>query len=496
MANQEVQVAEFLLNDFYGPIVSAVGHQLLRHFSLTLPQLRQKLPTEYPMAKIKESLMCLLQNGLASSIVDRDNELKTQFRLPIDNAVSLMHCAGFIYRANLLFGEVGREIAHEFTLHGQLTCEEVVNIVAERLERSEEDVRKSLIEMFQTQFVRTSSMFEEYLLAKEETGDSKKVEPLIQEYNTNLTPGIMYALNRQRFYRQERNELVIELVGALHSHHYAKNIVRCMIRLHETKARTDLMGISMPMRQDEIVNMVEKEFKIPRNETIACLRTLVFVARNTQYRPEDDILVIKRDDFHTDSYVINWLLATRLWLRQTALRYATERHGGYASCILGMLLSHGASEIDAVQRATLICPKEAKSVMYTLETDGFVERLENIVAGDGFYRQDPRYRSSYLHLARLLEQRWQQAISNLLVQRKKTADQHRVLLNKYKTLDKFARTLEEPQDICDLWASLTRPERHTLSVLRQQMLQTGVQQQTLCRELIMIKYATKMFLNE
>jgi len=356
-------------------------------------------------------------------------------------------------------------------------------------------VQLSLQDMFETQFIRASSVIEQHLLSKEETHDEVKVAPVIARYNAQLTPDIMYSLNRHRFYQQERNELIIDLVGSLHSHPYARNIVRCIIRLAEMKPGDDFMEMSPPIRQDEIVPMVDKDLKLSRADTLECLKTLVFVPRNTTYRPEDDVLVIKRDPFSPDSYTLDYLLATKQWLRRTALRYATERHGIHAACALGMLLSHGPSEMDLIQKETLICPKEAKNVIYTLENDSFVERRETL-SGSDFNRAEPKYATSFLHLARLLEARWEQAIFNVLVQRKALADDNRVLLNKYKTLDKFARTLEEPDEVADLWGSLTRPERQTLSVLRQQMLQTGVQQQGLCRELIMIKYAVQMFVRK
>lgn len=489
MTSQRVQIAEFILTDFYGPIVCAVAHQLLRNYSLNLPQLHQRI-NKYPRSKIKESLMCLLQNGLVSALVDREHEIRTQFRMSIEDVFSIMHCAGFIYRANLLFGEVGRELAHEFTLHGQLTAPEVVVIVKDRVGRPQPEVQKVINEMFETKFLKTSPMFEKHLISQ----DEKSSRALLAKYNQTLTDGIMYSLNYKKFYEQERNEIITEIIGSLHSHPYTKNIIRCVIRALEAKPdhQQKQLKTSASVHQDEIVNMVEKEFKVHRNEVVECLKTLTFVPRNTQYRPQDDILILKKDPSQANCYVLDWQLAIRIWLRQTALRYASERHGHHASCILGMLLFHGPSEIDTIQKQTLICPKEAKCIVYTLENDSFLERVENITAGDT-HRQEAKYRSTYLRLARLLENRWEQAIFNILIQRKQIADKHRVLLNKYKTLDKFARTLDDAEEINDLWASLTRPERQTLNVVRQQLLQTGVQQQSLCRELIMLKQASIMF---
>ena len=490
MTSQRVQIAEFILTDFYGPIVSAVAHQLLRNYSLTLPQLQLRIDA-YPRSKIKESLMCLMQNSLVTAQIDRNQESKTKFRMSIEHVFSVMHCAGFIYRANLLFGEVGRELAHEFTLHGQLTALEAVEIVKDRVGRPQAEVQRVINEMFETNFLKTSPIFEKHLMSQ----DEKSARSLLVKYNQTLTAGIMYSLNYDRFYEQERNEIVTEVVGSLHSHPYSKNIVRCVIRAIEAKTdaqQRQAKHHSTSVHQDEIINMVAKEFKVPRNEVMECLKTLTFVPRNTQYRPQDDILILKKDLSQANCYVLDWELAIRIWLRQTALRYASERHGHHAACILGMLLFHGPSEIDAIQKQTLICPKEAKCIVYTLENDNFLERVENITAGDT-HRQEPKYRSTYLRLARLLENRWEQAIFNILLQRKQIADKHRVLLNKYKTLDKFARTLDDAEEINDLWSSLTRPERQTLNIVRQQLLQTGVQQQSLCRELIMLKQASSMF---
>ncbi|XP_028966396.1 uncharacterized protein LOC114828019 [Galendromus occidentalis] len=490
MTSRRVQIAEFILTDFYGPIVSAVAHQLLRNHSLTLPQLQQRV-VQYPRGKIKESLMCLLQNGLVTAQIDRNQESRTQFRMSIDDVFSIIHCAGFIYRANLLFGEVGRELAHEFTLHGQLTAPEAVDIVKDRVDRPRPEVQKVINDMFETNFLITSPLFEKHLIHRDEKGS----RALLASYNQTLTDGIMYSLNNRRFFEQERNEIITEIVGMLHCHPYTKNIIRCVIRVLETKKGGDegkMLRTSASVHQDEIINMVEKKFRVSRNEILQCLKTLTFVPRNTQYRSQDDILILKKDPNQANCYILDWELAIRIWLRQTALRYASERHGHHASCILGMLLFHGPSEIEAIQKQTLICPKEAKCIVYTLENDNFLERVENITAGDT-HRQEPRYRSTYLGLARLLENRWEQAIFNVLIQRKEIADTHRVLLNKYKTLDKFARTLDDSEEITHLWASLTRPERQTLHILRQQLLQTGVQQQSLCRELIMLKQASMTF---
>jgi hypothetical protein len=199
MSAQSIRLANILLNEFFGDLVSEVGLILLKNGKQTLKELVEE--SKLKKIEVQKCLLVLIQHGLVSHQVQNSSEV---YSFLINVLLRWMAFPNYISISKLRFGDVCELIVEDLLRNGRSLLSEVVERLSSRMQRGLEDrgvaetIKTSFLELVENYCVMRGEVIHHELSSGEGGGEvlspptggmdlaSNRFQPLPQNVMENI----------------------------------------------------------------------------------------------------------------------------------------------------------------------------------------------------------------------------------------------------------------------------------------------------------------------
>lgn len=505
MSHLKIRACSLILKEHFGVVVQSVGECLLKVSSKSLGEITKA--TNLPLQKVKKSLLVLIHHNLVGFKAHPKGLVK--YSIDADRVLYMLRYPRYTYCAKTLYGDAAELIVEELLQNGRMCMSAVLQKVLERSQGAckPEDVKQKFVDLVKTGFLcrvpypdpnakdekvptlilPEGAMYKIpevklYLLSqslndsceepaakkikteepddeppakkiKTEKVDESKKQPDEKEY---------WCVSIERFHQHIRDQLVVQAVSRRLGLK-AGEVVRTMLRLSETRSHPK-DALSVPVSRSEIHNALKREINISLQELDSYLKVI----------GEDALGLVRRTDERGGMFSVNLERAMRL-LAEAVLTSIVQDRFGVKSCrIFRLLLDKKFIEQKQIEELAMIPARDAKELTYKMFTEKFVKAQELPRTPDyAPSRMIYLFHVDVIQLCRQVLEFCYRGLSNVVLRREDTVQEHKRLLDKKQRVDLIVATMQQngaaPEQIHEVKEMVTPPERKQLAYVKHVM---------------------------
>lgn len=506
MSQLKIRACSLILKEHFGVVVQSVGECLLKVSSRSLGEITRA--TNLPLQKVKKSLLVLLHHNLVEFKAHPKGLVR--YSIDADRVLYMLRYPRYTYCAKTLYGDAAELIVEELLQNGRMCMSAVLQKVLERSQGSckPEDVKQKFVDLVKTGFLRRvpypdpkakdekvpTLILEEqvmykipeiklYLLnqsvngacevpaakkIKTEEPDGEppakkiKTEKLDSESRKQPDEKEYWCVSIERFHQHLRDQLVVHAVSRRLGLK-AGEVVRTMLRLSETRSHPK-DALSVPVSRSEIHNALKREINISPQELDSYLKVI----------GEDALGLVRRTDERGGMFSVNLERAMRLLAEAVLISIVQDRFGVKSCRIFRLLLDKKFIEQKQIEELAMVPARDAKELTYKMFTEKFVMAQELPRTPDyAPSRMIYLFHVDVLQLCRQVLECCFRGLSNLVLRREDTTQEHRRLLDKKQRVDLIVATMQQngaaPEQVQEVKDMITPPEKKQLAYVKHVM---------------------------
>lgn len=375
MAFQECKLTTLLLNEYFGPVIALIADELKwGRKPLKLLSLSVKLP----LSTVKQALGIMIHFNFVDYKLSETNVCE-YYLLP-ENVLLILRYPKFILLTRKRFGKEGEALIEELLRSGKMTSTNLILKVTctlaqgnTKMSFSLRSIRTSTCELIENGFiVPVEKVTRDVVPIKIKLSEHERVLPVELDKLTALYHGtdtempsneFYWRVNFDRFLIEFRDELIVNAMSRRFDVH-AGVVIRHVLKLAYQKSSTwwdNSDAISMMQIKESIGNNT--------NEAYA----LKYMDQYITVMKEDCSGIVGQPIDYTGGVVICIKEAienlTSLYISQII----DQKFGFKAARVFRLIQDKKHCELEQIQQMAMLPDKEAKSIVYKLLEENFIQ---------------------------------------------------------------------------------------------------------------------------
>ncbi|KAG1678551.1 DNA-directed RNA polymerase III subunit RPC3 [Nymphon striatum] len=439
MSKTERLLCLSLLNDIYGEVTGQIVDYLMKYGSQPLAAIVHH--TKIPRSKINKALLVLIRCSMIEFKIE-EKQSKVEYGVLMENILLIAKYPRYINCISSLYGDIAQIITEELLENGQLTTEEILITVQERINRDETfqnlinahfiqrcpiklndtEVSSKSVPLFmegepsyEVPKVNLDVIEEKYRLLHTSVDEppAKKIKidiPIKQEKFDPDDSNILWKFNFDRFHECFRDELIVQAVTNRIDAR-AGTVIHALLKISELEKFTEL--------DKYLMVLVE----------------------------EDSCGLMKHGDSGGGTYYMNYKKVIYNLLTVTMHSIVKERFSDKGGRIFQLILMKKYLEQKQIEKYAMINKKDAKNLIFHLFHENFLEILELPQTAD----HNPintyfLYYIDFVQLTRSMLEQVYKSMYNAIVRQKMVLKQNERLLAKKNKVDAMVAAIQGTGD--------------------------------------------------
>ncbi|XP_064609814.1 DNA-directed RNA polymerase III subunit RPC3-like [Liolophura sinensis] len=495
MSKNKNILCSLILKENYGEITEKVCLFLMKYGASALGQIVQG--TQFQKNLVKKALATMSKHSIVT--FKRHKKGFFEYSVNTDAVLHRLRYHRYIYCAKLLFGDAAELIVEEVLQQGQVLMTTVIQKVTiklnEALESSghpsigEEISKEKFASLVKTHFLMrcpdvltddngvvtglSTVTSEEVFILPPEEGKKRKFsdghggQPTKKLKTSSgaavevpSDDGVYWMVNFDRFHQYFRDQSFIQAVENKNDKRAAE-IVRAILRVSELKTN-QWASVTSPISLNEIYQVLPKELGLTKHMTEQYLSVL----------GDDTAQFVSRvGDSGGGMFVVNIQKALTTLTKLHIESVIHERYGSKTLRIFRVLLLKKHLEQKQIEEFAMIPAKEAKELLYTLFSAGYVNHTELSKTPD-----HAPSRTFYLFtveissVARMILEKCYKGVTNAILRREYEMTENKRLLDKQQRVEAIAASLEQseadPSQKEEIEEMISPPERAQIAKVK------------------------------